>query len=293
MSVFHNLTHLKVHDSKLTSEVCNHLSEQSDLLHHLLHLDLYNNPIGGGGAVNLITSLAKFSTIRELHLMKTGIGFEDCKALSELLASSKHIEVLDIEENNISSDSVQLIVDGLSHNYTSLKNLDMSGSNFSSGNVLSLASVLRVNTRLKVLNIGYCNIQSSDSVSLAKALEENTTTQLQILRLTGNPVGSEGAVAFTDMLAVNKSLTELDLDRCSIGGEGALAFSSMLKRNQFLKRVWFKDGSVGVEGALKLIESLQQNTTLEKLWLSFKCKPPSFSTFDTALQERVGFDYVH
>ena len=74
--------------------------------------------------------------------------------------SSKYIKVLDISgydeesfhlqcgteiDSYLSSDSIQLIVDGLSHN-TSLETLDIS-----SENVLSLASVLRVNTRLKEL----------------------------------------------------------------------------------------------------------------------------------------------
>ena len=347
MSVFRCLTHLSLSPSglvasQLTSRICDRLCQDTGLLQHLLYLDLYGNPIGRGGAVNLITSLTKFSTIRELHLAETGIGFEDCKAFSELLASSKCIEVIDIEENNISSDSIQLIVDGLSPN-TSLEKLGMNCSNFSSENVLSLASVLRVNTRLKELDIGCCNIQSSDSVYLAKALEENTATQLQTLELSRNPIGSAGAVALlatnkslamlcirgcsiggegavclagvleknstvkclhlsnnpigsvgaiavADMLATNESLTELYMTECSIGVEGALAFASMLKRNQCLKTLWLNDGSVGVEGALNLIESLQQNTTLEELWLSVESKPPSFSTSDTALQERLTFD---
>ena len=103
--------------------------------------------------------------------------------------------------------------------------------------------MFRVNTRLKVLNISWCNIQSSDSVHLAKALEENTTTQLQTL-VWGNPIGSEGAVAF----------------------------ACMLKKNQCLKKLYVHNDSV--EGALKLMESLKHNTTLEKLWLSSRYKPP-------------------
>ena len=207
--VFHNLTHLSLIYCGLTSETCNLLSKHTDLLQHLECLNLsFNYTIGRGGAVNLITSLTKFNTIRELDLEYTGIGFEDCKALSELLVTSKYIKVLDIsnegldDDDRLSPDSIQLIIDGLSHN-TSLEKLDMSGSNFSSENVLHLASVLRVNTRLKKLDIGCCNIQSSDSVHLAKALEENTTTQLQTLRLIGNPIGSEAAVAFTSMLKKN------------------------------------------------------------------------------------------
>ena len=328
MSVFHNLTHLELIGSDLTSETCNLLSKQTDLLQHLEYLDLANNAnIGEGGAVNLITSLTKFSTIRELNLELTSIGFEDCKALSKLLATSKYIQVLVICENVdgepveqfiLSPDSIQLIVDGLSHN-TSLEKLIMCYSTFSSESVLSLATVLRVNPRLKVLDIGQCNIQSSDSVHLAKALEENTTTQLQTLSLSSNPIGSEGAVAFADVLATNKSLTKLDMWGCSIqgegavclakaleknstvrefnisynpiGSEGAVTFASMLKKNQCLKKLDLNDDSVGVEGALELIEGLKHNTTLEELRLSRKCGPPSFSTLDKTLQDRVKLSY--
>ena len=264
LSVFHNMTHLDLEMCGLTLETCNLLSRCN--LQHLEYLSLsYNYDIDRGGAVNLITSLTKFSTIRELNLIDTDIGFEDCKALSELLASSANIKVLYICNQGLgvlrlSPNSIQFIVDGLSHN-TSLEKLDMSTSNFSSENVFKLASVLRVNTRLKMLNIEKCNIPSSDSVHLAKALEENTTTQLQTLNLWGNPIGLEGAVAF----------------------------ASMLKKNQCLKTLYLRDDSVGVDGVLELIESLKHNTTLEKLVLLVKCIPPSFSTLDKTLQDRVIF----
>ena len=107
MSVFHNLAHFTVVCDSCTSETCNLLSTHTDLIQHLEHLDLIFNRIGRGGAVNLITSLTKFSTIRELHLAYTFIGFEDCEALSELLVSSKYIEMLDISGNKLLPDSIQ------------------------------------------------------------------------------------------------------------------------------------------------------------------------------------------
>ena len=277
--------------------------------------------LSSGHAVNLIASLST-CTIRELNLYATCLDFEDCKSLSQLLTSSKYIKVLNVsvgcgpvyrELEGTAHGSIQLIVDSLSHN-TSLEKLNMGGSNFSSVNVLSLASLLKVNTRLRHLYFKDCNIQSSDSVHLAKALEENATTQLQTLQLWDNPIGSEGAVAFADMLATNKSLTELNMRGCSIqeqgaiclakaleknftvkkfdisenpiGSRGAVAFASMLTKNQCLKRLSLHADSVGVEGALELIESLKHNTTLEELKLSERCKPPSL---DSALQDCVKF----
>ena len=84
-------------------------------------------------------------------------------------------------------------------------------------------------------------------------------------------------------------MAKLNMNKCSIQREGAVAFASMLKKNQCLKTLHLSDDSVGVEGALELIESLKHNTTLEKLWLSEECKPPSFSTLDKTLQDRVTF----
>ena len=314
--VFHNLTHLCLLNSDLTSETCNLLSKHTDLLQHLEYLDLCGGNIGSGGAVNLITSLTKFSTIRDLSFFGTGIGFEDCKALSELLATSNYIEVLHIGHNDLPPDSIQLIIDGLTQN-TYLEKLEMSSSNFSSDNVLHLASVLRVNTRLNILDIQLCNIPSSGCVYLARALEENTTTRLHTLWLNGTLIGSEGAVAIADMLATNQSLTQLKVSGCSIqvegavclakamernstlrcleitgnpiGSERAVAFASMLKKNQCLKTLDLCEDSVGVEGTLELIESLKHNTTLEELMLPGKFKPPSFSTLDKTLQDRVTF----
>ena len=272
MLVFHNLTHLglKCH---FKSEICNHLWKETYLLQHLECLNLggrcgdhvYNTI--GRGAVNLITSLTQFSTIRELNLRYTGVGFEDCKALSELLATSKYIKVLYIGGNDLSLDSIQLIVDGLSCN-TSLEELDIHNSNLSLRTILHLASVLRVNTMLKMLNIGMCNIQSSDSVHLAKALEENTTTQLQTLDLWDNPIGSEGAVAFADMLATNKSLANFNMSKCSIQGEGAVCLAKAMEKNSTVRYFSIRCNPIGSEGAVAFADMLATNNSLAKLDMS-------------------------
>ena len=366
IKLFH-LTHLDLKHCHLTSGTCNYLSKHTVLLQRLEYLNLHCNSIGRGGAVNLITSLSKFSTIRELGLYNTGIGYEDCQALSRLLTNSNYIKVLHVGYNELLHDSILLILLGLFHN-DSLEKLEMRYC--SNLNVLNLASVLGLNIKLKELYIPECNIQSNDSVHLAEALN-NPTTQLQMLELFGNPIGSEGAVAFAGMLATNQSLTKLNISGCSIQGEGAIhlakamegnctlrefnisdnpigsegaiafadmlstnktlakldmsgcsiqggavclakameknstvsdlvmnynplgsedaaAFASMLKRNQCLKilKLWLYDGS---ENALELIESLKHNTTLQELGLSYECEPPSFSTLDQTLQDRVTF----
>ena len=97
-------------------------------------------------------------------------------------------------------------------------------------------------------------------------------------------------------LEKNSTLREFNISGNRIGSESAVTFASMLKKNQCLKKLYLElkalhlsDDSVGVEGALELIESLKHNTTLEDLWLSEECEPPSFSTLDKTLQDRVIF----
>ena len=300
--VFRNLTHFVLMKSDLTSETCNHLAKHSDLLQKLECLYLTGNDsdkptIGRGGAVNLITSLTKCSTIRELTLRNTGIGFEDCKALSELLATSKYIEMLDIRDNHLSSDCTQQVVDGLSRN-TTLKKLNMTSSKFSSDNVISLASVLRMNTRLKELVIERCSINSSNSFYLAKAIEENTTTHLQTLRMWGDLLGSESAIAFAGMLGTNKSLIKFSMSNCSIqdegavylgkalgenenstvthfdisinqvGSKGAAAFAGMLAKNKSLAKLNMSASSVQGEGAFCMAKALEKNSTVTELDVS-------------------------
>ena len=145
-----------------------------------------------------------------------------------------------------------------------LEKLNRWFSIFSSKNVFSLAPVLQVNTSLNDLDIAECNIQSSYFIHLVKALEESTSTQLQILVIQNNLVGSK----------VQLLILLVCLRRIS----------------QCLKTLDLWDDSVGVEGATALFESLKHNTTLDKLLLSPNCKLPLFSTLDEELQDRVSFN---
>ena len=225
---------------------------------HLKKLNLsFNLNIGQGGTVPLMTSLTAHNSLEELLLDMTGIGVEDCQALSELLSSSTSLkELIDISHNYLPPEAVELIISGLHHN-TTLEKLDMRGSHFSLQNTISLASVLRTNHTLVYLNLGHCNIDSDGACQLASALCTNNT--LRKLYLEDNPIGVKGATAFAEMLLKNKSLKVLDL----------------------------LDDSIGEEGTQKLIDSLKHNTTVEQLVLHEKYKS---SITSSGTNRRVWFN---
>ena len=240
--ILQDMRELRLYNNKLDGSACDLMATAVPSISRLEELSLGFNPIGSGGAVEVIKALCG-SGVKQLFLYDTGVGEPDCEALCELLKSSHSLQELDIDLNNLSSESVASIITGLSHN-SSLTELIISDSHFSMANVNSLASVLKDHSKctLTVLDLQDCHISSEGAVELAAALCKNST--LKYLNLDHNPIGVEGASSMSDMLQHNTSLEYL----------------------------WLRDDSVGEEGVHQLINSLKHNQTLRELWLPVKYK---------------------
>ena len=239
--VIDKLKMLNLFCNNLNSRLCATLACLIPHVPHLTTLMLSHNPnIGCGGTVPLMTSLMTHNSLEKLLLDNTGIGVEDCQALSDLLFSCRSLKELDIRFNNLPPEAIQLIINGL-HDNTKLEKLYMWGSHFSLQNATSLASVLRTNKSLAYLDLEHHN--TDGACHLASAVCTNDT--LQELYLGGDLTGVKGTTAFAEMLLKNKSLRILSL----------------------------QDNSVGeIQGIQILIDSLKHNTKLEMLWLPKKCK---------------------
>ena len=221
--------------NKLDGSACDLLAKVVPSMSRLEELYLGGNPIGSGGAVEVIKALCD-SGVNRLWLYNTGVGKPDCEALCELLKSSHSLQRLDIDKNNLSSESVACIITGLSHN-SSLTKLIISNSHFSMENVDSLASVLKDHSKctLTELFLQGCHISSEGAVELAAALCTNST--LKHLYLNYNPIGVEGASSMSDMLQHNTSLEAFHLRDDSVGEEGVHQLINSLKHNQTLRKL--------------------------------------------------------
>ena len=253
--------------NKLDGSACDLLAKAVPSMSRLELLYLDYNPIGSGGAVEVIKALCG-SGVKNLLLDNTGVGEPDCEALCELLKSSHSLQSLYIRQNNLSSGSVASIITGLSHN-SSLTALNISNSHFSMANVDSLASALKDHSKctLTRLYLGNCHISSEGALELAAALCKNST--LKCLYLDRNPIGAEGASSMSDMLQHNTSLEELNLCDDSVGEEGVHQLINSLKHNQTLRRLKLPK-KYKTETSDQLIDSLKRNQTLRKLWLPEK-----------------------
>ena len=258
---------LELSHNKLDGSACDLLAKVVPSMTSLEELWLSRNPIGRGGAVEVIKALCG-SGVKQLCLYITGIGEPDCEALCELLKSSHSLQHLRIDHNNLSSESVASIITGLSHN-SSLAKLNISYSHFSMANVDSLASVLKDHSKctLTKLYLRDCHISSEGAVELAAALCKNST--LNRLNLDHNPIGEhvEGATAVAKMLVENKTLTVMKLWDCHISREGAVELAAALCKNSTLKHLDLDHNPIGVKGASSMSDMLQHNTSLEELHL--------------------------
>ena len=222
--------------NQLDGSACDLLAKAVPSMSRLEVLWLGDNPIGSGGAVAMIKALCG-SGVEELLLYNTGIEEPDCEALCELLKSSHSLQHLDIYGNNLTSESVASVITGFSHN-SSLTYLDISNSYFSMTNVVSIASVLREQSKctLTVLWLQDCHIGGQSASELAAALCNNSI--LKYLSLKYNPIGVDGASSMSDMLQHNTSLDHLNLCDDSVGKKGVHQLINSLKHNQTLKQLY-------------------------------------------------------
>ena len=240
---------MNIRDNEITSAGVNQLLKIPQLL-KIRRLNVSFNLLGIGSAVSLLKSLL-VNNLEELTLDATGIGVEDCHALSELLSSSQTLRTIFISYNDFLPEAVEHIITGLKH-HTMLEELDMRRSQFNLPNCISLASVTQPPRHLY---LDYCHIDDEGAIELARLLDLNTVTALY---LQGNPIGVKGASTFAEKLPQNTSLKILDL----------------------------RQESIGLEGTQKLFDVLTQNSTLEKLWLPQRYKS-SVDTMYRTVNDRI------
>ena len=203
-------------------------------LTHLQVLNLWENPIGKGGAVEVLKCLYHYKTpLKELDLRNTGVGEEDCAQLALLI----DLEVLYIGYNSLSSNSVA-----------------------------SLSSLLQQSVcQLRVLDIRRCGIRGEGAVHLGTGLTNNHS--LTTLEMRDNPIGDIGAAALGDMIRDNTVLETLHMDKCEITSQGFVQLAAGLISNTSLKTLWLSGNYCGMEGAKGISNMLEENKTLHELEL--------------------------
>jgi Leucine Rich repeat len=88
------------------------------------------------------------------------------------------------------------------------------------------------------------------------------------LDLHGKKIGAKQAKAIAEELAVNTSLTFLNLSDNTIGDDGTAAIANALRANKSLEMIDLGSNGIGNVGMVALAQALVENNSLRFLWLS-------------------------
>ena len=86
--------------------------------------------------------------------------------------------------------------------------------------------------------------------------------------MADNAIGDEGAIKLAEALALNGSLTSLELERNHIQDKGTTSLAYTLRRSK-LRTLNLRSNGIGATGAIDLAVMLSYNTALTDLALSF------------------------
>ena len=97
-------------------------------------------------------------------------------------------------------------------------------------------------------------------------LESNST--LQILNLSGNTIGADGAASIGAALQVNSTLLSLSLSENKLGELGAQHLAEAIRINETLRNLLLINIDQGLQGTVLLRDALTLNSSLSHLGLT-------------------------
>ena len=210
-TMLHQLKSLSLNSCHLSQESFDHLARSIAFIPHLQILDIGNNNIHGNSKMlKLFNALQDLPEFKELSIENTAFDFEDIVALNKLLCmAGSTLTQLSIGGKDIALENIYLLIDTvLAQSFVEtlhISDLDMTRN----GDTLTL---LETNTSLTRLVFFECAL---DLAHLAMSLCMNTTLkELEIFYPLSNAecdIGTQATVALSDMLEVNRSLSELSL----------------------------------------------------------------------------------
>ena len=254
------------------------------------------NPLGSGGVIPLLKS-GVASNLQSLRLGNTGIGEEECRALSQFLSSSTRLEDLWIRENSLSPMAMELLVSGLQHN-TTLNILLIDGNSLSIGAAVLL---LKSPLALRLCRFSLTVTGKEDSRALGELLSSSQilvnlwvsagsdglppeaveliitglqyNTRLGELLMWDLPFSLRSCTLLSSVLLYHP-LKTLRLIWCSMDADGAIELARTLVTNNTLHILSLKGSSIDIRGATAFADMLPQNTVLQDLELSHESIGP-------------------
>jgi len=209
--------------------------EQKDSVAAFEELNLSDNIIGDDGAEWLLQGLTGTTksgeqvgqNLKVLLMPRTRLGAKGMQAMGELLGTSTSLENVILSGNLCDPEGVQgKFATGLAAN-TSIKSLCLASCRLLDEGVSSLcAGPLKAHPSIEHVSFTYNRLELAAAKSLAELLATNSV--LTYLDLSGNSLGSEGALALVEGIKRNKGkLQRLSVSTNELRLQGVKAFCQL------------------------------------------------------------------
>ena len=247
-----------------------------------LHL---SGSCSGEGLLEVVQALQHITSLRSLDLSKNNMPNEVCNKLALAIRLNKHLERLDLHNNNLNS-SAMVILNSI-NTLETLTMLDLSNNQINEEAGESLASIIMHNTELEDLylignNLGEgilevakalqhitsltslgLNISKEASAELALAIESNK--YLEVLWMP-NYLHSLKSLILKSLKATT-TLTLLDLSNNQFTKEAGEVLAFIVSHNKGLQELCLNNSNLGEE-MLEVAKALQYIKSLTSMDLS-------------------------
>jgi len=246
---------LAIAENNLTSEVANELS---NMMYHLVKLDISSNKLDEHAAV----------------------------VLSEAIKKTKTLIILNINNNKIKATGATVFADSLEYN-TSLKVLYMNSNDIGQDGATGMAKAIAGNNTLQWLDISNNYVGCDGAVALSEAI--TASNSLEALDISDNGIKFKGIEAVAKSVTGNTSLKLLHINNTPICHDGAVAIAKAVTKNQTLQVLALGgNNTIDEESAITIAESLYNNTSITFLGLLM----PFASTLRGS-ELQTEFDRIH
>lgn len=196
-------------------------------------------------------------------------------AFATKLASNKTVTSLTLDKTKHTTKHAELLAEGLSKN-TVLQSLKLSDLKILDDGVSALAAALRLNSSLTSLSLSMVGMSAISVKELASALAVNSS--LKHLDLDGNGGGltDAGVKSLGHLLGTNQSsLTSLNIGNSHVGPAGIVHLAEGLAMNttlttldmNYLRKIAFSSGK-SLDSFAALCAALVRNSTLTSINMS-------------------------
>ena len=262
------ITELDLSDVLLGGLTCIEFSALAEVIKHnstITQLDLSFSDLGFADCTPLAEAIKHNSSITELDLTCNELGTGDFTALAEAIKRNSTITQLDLSENELGTSDFTALAEAIKHNST-IRQLNLSANELGTGDCTALAEAIEHNSTITQLNLSDNELGTGDFTALAEAIKHNST--ITQLNLSLNELGTGGCAALAKAIEHNSTITRLNLALNELGTGDCTALAKAIQHNSTITQLNLSDNELSSSDFSALAEAIKHNSTITRLDLS-------------------------